>query len=46
MGEIRHETVGTLTYSDNEGNQCVVKFGEARRKPSDLLTGQIVGPDG
>lgn len=39
MGEIRHETVGVLNYSDNEGYKCDVKFGEARRKPSDLLTG-------
>lgn len=40
-GEMRHETMGTLSYADSYGNTCDIVIGKTKKRPSDYLEGQI-----
>ena len=41
FGTMRHESLGTMQASDNEGHTCLISIGKIKGKPSDYLEGQI-----
>jgi len=42
-GTLRHETLGTMNFSDEEHNlECYIKFAPYKKKPSDYIEGMIV----
>lgn len=41
FGTMRHESLGTMQATDNEGHSCVISLGKIKGKPSDYLEGQI-----
>ena len=45
LGTMRHESLGTIQASDNEGNTCTVTIGKIKGKPSDYLQGIIFDRD-
>jgi hypothetical protein len=42
MGTMRHESLGTIDVSDNQGNFCKISIGKEKGKPSDYLRGVIM----
>jgi hypothetical protein len=46
FGAMRHESLGTMTASDNAGNHCLINIGKIRGKPSDYLEGDLKNASG
>lgn len=42
MGNMRHETLGSINFEDRENNiKCTITFGKVKKKPSDYFSGEI-----
>ena len=46
LGTMRHESLGNMKVTDNDGNTCAITLGKVKRRPSDYLQGSIQSPAG